>query len=452
MVGGRRMATQDSSRARWWRAAPTMRWPCARAVAVAGAPGHERAGQTLDESARRRQDDRMAPDVPEPPSIAPLAVPSDFDDLVIGGGFFGCSLALYLRQTLGRRVVLLESGSELLLRASHSNQARVHNGYHYPRSLLTALRSRVNYPRFIEQFRDCVDQAFDKYYAVSRNFSKVTANQFRIFCTTIGAPITPAPAAIRKLFDPDLIEEVFTVQECAFDAVKLRHKMAALLAQHGVDVRFGTEAVRVRALADARLVVECGHAAGGYELAAKRVFNCTYSRINRLLAASSLPLIPLKHELTEIALVEVPDAIKNLGITVMCGPFFSVMPFPSRGLHSFSHVRYTPHCQWQDAPDRPYMDPYAVLASRPPKSNYPRMVLDARRYMPILAGCRQVDSLMEVKTVLPRSEMDDSRPILLRQDQGLRNLTCIMGAKIDNIFDMIEYVSGAATIVGRESA
>ena len=392
-----------------------------------------------------------------PPSRAALASkPGEhaaaIDDVVIGGGFFGCSLALYLRQTLGRRVVLLEAGSDLLLRASHSNQARVHNGYHYPRSLLTALRSRVNYPRFLEQFRDCVDQAFDKYYAVSRNFSKVTANQFRSFCTTIGAPITPAPAAIRKLFDPDLIEAVFTVQECAFDAVKLRHKMAALLAQHGVDVRCGTEAVRVRARADSRLLVECADGDRGHEIAAKRVYNCTYSRTNRLLASSSLPLIPLKHEVTEIALVEVPDAIKHLGITVMCGPFFSVMPFPSRGLHSFSHVRYTPHCQWQDVPDQPYMDPYAVLANRVPQSNFPRMVLDARRYMPILAGCRHVDSLMEVKTVLPRSDMDDSRPILLRRDQGLPNLDCIMGAKIDNVFDMIESVAGTAVVVGRESA
>ncbi len=297
-----------------------------------------------------------------------------------------------------------------------------------------------------------MDESFDKYYAVSRNFSKVTANQFRLFCTTIGAPITPAPTAIRKMFDADLIEEVFTVQECAFDAVKLRQRMVTEMEASLVDVRLSTDALRVRQLPGGKLGVECSTSNGRQELTAHRVFNCTYSRINRLLDASGLPLIPLKHELTEIALVEVPPEVKGMGITVMCGPFFSVMPFPSRGLHSFSHVRYTPHCQWQDATDRPYMDPYAVLAGRPRQSNYLRMVMDARRYMPVLTGCRHVDSLMEVKTVLPRSEMDDSRPILLRKDQGLPNLDCIMGAKIDNVFDMIDYVSAADSIVSQETA
>jgi hypothetical protein len=50
-----------------------------------------------------------------------------------------------------------------------------------------------------------------------------------------------------------------------------------------------------------------------------------------------------------MALVEVPEPVRGLGITVMCGPFFSVMPFPPRGLHTLSHVRYTPHEAWSDA-------------------------------------------------------------------------------------------------------
>src|SRR5262245_40790800 len=99
-----------------------------------------------------------------------------YDAAVIGGGFFGCMVALHLRRT-NARVVVLERGGRLLGRASYSNQARVHNGYHYPRSVLTAYRSRVNFPRFVAEFADCIDTGFEKYYAVARTFSKVTARQ-----------------------------------------------------------------------------------------------------------------------------------------------------------------------------------------------------------------------------------------------------------------------------------
>ncbi len=35
--------------------------------------------------------------------------------------------------------------------------------------------------------------------------------------------------------------------------------------------------------------------------------------------------------------------LKNTGITVMDGPFFSLMPFGQTGLHSLTSVTFTPH-------------------------------------------------------------------------------------------------------------
>ena len=57
--------------------------------------------------------------------------------VIAGGGFFGCSIALMLRRR-GWQPVIVEDSSDLLTRASRVNQARVHGGYHYPRSLMTA--------------------------------------------------------------------------------------------------------------------------------------------------------------------------------------------------------------------------------------------------------------------------------------------------------------------------
>ncbi len=119
----------------------------------------------------------------------------------------------------------------------------------------------------------------------------------------------------------------------------------------------------------------------------------------------------------------------------MCGPFFSLMPFPSKQLHTLSHVRYTPHCYWQDTESS--TSAISKIYHQPSrKTNYPYMIRDASRYLPILSGCSYIDSLWEVKTILPQSEVDDSRPILFKRDRNLANFTCILGGKIDNVYDI----------------
>ncbi len=367
----------------------------------------------------------------------------EFDAVIVGGGFFGCSVATHLARELGERTIVLERGSDALQRASYANQARVHNGYHYPRSVLTAFRCRVNFPRFVDDFPGCIMDTHEKYYGVGKRFSKVNAVQFKRFCELIGAPVSPAPKDIKRLFNLDYVDDVFSTREYIFDAVKLKNETLDRARNAGVEIRFNTEATCVRRSDDGSMELEANGPDGAYTLTTRSVYNCTYARLNKLLHNSGLPTLFLKHELTEMALVEVPDVIANRGITMMCGPFFSIMPFPARGLHTLSHVRYTPHCEWFDRKNEPYRDPYEYIETCDKTSNYVYMVKDAERYIPCLRECRYQDSIWEVKTVLPKSEVDDSRPVLYQKDWGLPNLTCMMGGKIDNIYDIMDFLTPA---------
>jgi glycine/D-amino acid oxidase-like deaminating enzyme len=355
-----------------------------------------------------------------------------FGAVVVGGGFYGARLALMLRAA-GRDVLLVERESELLARASLRNQARVHNGYHYPRSLLTSLRSRLNYARFLDEYSDCVDRSFPHYYAVARGISKVTGTQFAQFCRRIGAPIVPAPLAVQKLFDKTRIDCVYEVQECAFDAVKLRTRVGIALSAANVSIALETEAVRIHSHGSATSVVL---RSGSIErtVTADLVLNCTYSRLNHLLASSKAPVIPAKHELTELALVEPPPQLGGAAVTVMDGPFFSMMPYPSRGLFTLSHVRYTPHTSWLDRDGATIADVAVSHTAR--ASRFAHMVRDAERYLSVMRGARYVDSLWEIKTVMPRSEQDDSRPILLQRNRLFKNCLSVLGAKIDSVYDV----------------
>ena len=366
---------------------------------------------------------------------------TSWDALVVGGGFFGALLATHLGRR-GSRVLLAEKGPRLIGRASLLNQARVHQGYHYPRSYLTGLRSRVNASIFRANYPGSVVDSFDHYYAIGRTYSKVSSAQFIRFCERIGAPVTPAPDEVNALFNPTFIEQVVKVEEAVFDADRLREQVLKDLEAANVEVIVDTEVIRVQRGEPGTLAVLMRREGGDSEENAARVFNCTYSRLNAIHSASGLPLIPLKHELTEMALVEPPAEMKNRGVTVMCGPFFSMLPYPTRGLHTLSHVRYTPHESWQEGADCPAADGDRRLAAHG-ASAFPRMVRDAARYLPCMASTRRTDSLWEVKTVLPRSEVDDSRPILFSTNHGLPGYHCVIGSKLDNAFDMLDHAAAA---------
>lgn len=363
------------------------------------------------------------------------------DAIVVGGGFYGVVIARHLAQAYGlRRVVILEQASALLTRASRVNQARVHCGYHYPRSFVTAYRSRVNLPRFSADWQDAVKRDFTKVYAIAREGSRVTANQFERFCQTIGAPLRTPAAEVQALFDSRRIERVFEVDEYAFDYSVLADWARRELDRLGVEVRYGAQ-VKAVSHDGQRLWLEAETEARQQSFSARMVFNCTYSGLNQLAGASVRT--KLKHEITEMALVQMPEALAGLGVTVMDGPFFSAMPYPARGLHTLSHVRYTPHVHWQDEAGT---HPYDVHQCYAKVSRFERMVRDSARLMPGLLQARWRDSLFEVKTVLTRSEGDDGRPILFEAHADLPGCYSVLGGKIDNVYDILARIDAEPAI------
>jgi L-2-hydroxyglutarate oxidase LhgO len=174
--------------------------------------------------------------------------------VVVGGGFFGLYLAEHMALR-GFQVVVCEREERFMTRASYVNQARVHNGYHYPRSILTAHRSAVNFPRFVEEFEPCIERSFEQLYAIGRDFSKVSANQYRLFMQRVGVPIAEPRADQVELFDPRRVEAVFVTEEYAFDAVELASLMVARAEKAGVELLSATEVVSV-ARDGARWMVE----------------------------------------------------------------------------------------------------------------------------------------------------------------------------------------------------
>lgn len=347
------------------------------------------------------------------------------DVVIIGGGFYGCIIALFLRKKF-KNVVILEKEPDILLKASYNNQARIHNGYHYPRSFITALRSHINYSKFISEFKEAIVDDFLMTYAIAKN-SKTTSQQFLKFCQQIGSPIAPAPQKIKNYFTSRLVDDVFLVEEAVYSGVKLRKILKEKLSIAKVRVLSQTEVLRINPLKRAIGL----DLVSSDRISSDVVINCAYSNINKILKRSALPLLPLKHEFTEMPLVKLPREIGKIGITIIDGPFFSIMPFPDKKLHTIHHVRYTPHYSTFNIEE---------VINNHQASKFIYMIKDAKRYLPILEKAKYEGSIFEVKTLLTQSETTDARPILFKKDYKIKNFHIVLGGKIDNVYDIIEQI------------
>ena len=82
--------------------------------------------------------------------------------------------------------------------------------------------------------------------------------------------------------------------------------------------------------------------AGEITAEAPYLLNATYAGVNDVHAMLGLPPFQIKYEKCEIILCTADERLKHTGITVMDGPFFSLMPFGQTGLHSLTSVTFTP--------------------------------------------------------------------------------------------------------------
>ena len=153
-----------------------------------------------------------------------------FDRIIIGAGLYGLYAALFCCRKK-EKVLVLEVDSAPFARATTVNQARVHQGYHYPRSISTALKSAGYFERFNKDFDFCINREFRQIYATSTNFSWTDGKQFREFCQAAGIPCEEVSPD--NYFREGMCDGAFLTREYAYDAGILKDWMVEKLADVG---------------------------------------------------------------------------------------------------------------------------------------------------------------------------------------------------------------------------
>lgn len=366
-----------------------------------------------------------------------------YDKIIIGAGMYGLYAALFCGKK-GEKVLVLEKDSESCGRATYINQARVHMGYHYPRSYSTAIKSAGYFERFNKDYGFSILEDFEQIYATSSNFSWTNADEFRKFCNDTN--IVCEDVNVNKYFKEGMCDGAFKTREYTYDAKILNEYFLKEISKHkNIEIKYDIKITKINKKKNTyEVVTNYGNFETGYLL------NATYSGVNEILNMLSLEPFKIKYELCEIILCKVSDKFKNVGITVMDGPFFSIMPFGKTGYHSLTSVTFTPHktC-YESLPTFDCQKKSKGYCSKEnlgncnnciakPVSAYPYMSSLAHKYLKDEYGFEYVKSLFSMKPILKASEIDDSRPTVIKKFTENPTFVSVLSGKINTVYDLDE--------------
>jgi hypothetical protein len=313
---------------------------------------------------------------------------------VVGGGVFGATAAIELANR-GFQVDLFERRNDLLQAASGINQYRLHRGYHYPRSLATAIECRDSEQTFRDAFGKAVVDSEEHYYAISSHDSLTTAEDYARFLEQTGLEHTPTSL---DLIRETSVSTVLRVRESLFDADVLRAVLWRGLREAGVRVHTG--------------VAASGSILDRFDLSVI----ATYAELNRLTARS--PRV-YQFEVCEKPVVKLPREYSGRSVVVMDGPFMCVDPLPGSPFHVLGNVVHAIHHTnigaFPEVPDelRDHLNRGVVRSPRVTKIG--DFVTSAATFFRNFEQAEHIGSMFTVRAVLPAVEDTDARPTVIQQ-------------------------------------
>ena len=298
----------------------------------------------------------------------------------------------------GFHVLLLEKQYDLMREASMVNQNRIHLGYHYPRSAATARESLDGMVAFQEVYGEAVVDGLAKYYAIAREGSKTSVDEFAWFCEELALPLTPEwpPESVLRR---DLVDACWRAPETIFDYHHLRQIALRRL-------RRCPSVTVARNLSPTRIIVDAPHRvelSDGSHVDCDVVVNASYSGLGQVEGAAGLAPSAYQYELCVMPILETRRRLPPIGVTVMDGPFCSIMPKGREpGRFILYHVEHSV-LQRATAPSCPDWAPVLGLVEYD-------LIEECSTWFPILADMEYRESWIATRVVIPYRDDDDARP------------------------------------------
>jgi hypothetical protein len=311
---------------------------------------------------------------------------------VLGAGWYGCHIASALLAD-GHQVEVHETARTIFSGASGSIPARLHLGFHYPRSRMTRAACQVHQLGFMEHYGELTAGIRSNLYAIAQDDSLVDFDQY---CRTLAGEVPFIPVRADE-YGLQACEGAVLTGERHIVTDKARAHFEALLGDI-VKYEISPEAF----------------SASSYDL----TVDCTF-------AANSAAGVD-RYEPCLVLLLKGPC---DQAVTIMDGPFGSLYPWDQRlGLSSLSSAKWSPFRKDIGT----YAEARKFLDSLHPHEVQDRgiaMIEDFARFYPRINVFQVEHHLLSIRA-MPKSGADTRLIDIQRVDP---NLIRVRAGKIDAV-------------------
>ena len=239
-------------------------------------------------------------------------MPSKLKVCVIGGGIFGLTAAIYLSR-FSSEIKIFDKSNAILNGATQFNHNRHHFGYHYPRSLDTALQcinAKKDFDRF---YRNSIDYSFKNFYAISKINSKISYKKFENFCKKASLNFKNIETP-KNIFNPDLISKCYIVNEGVYNFNKIKSIISDRIKKYK-NIKLVNK-VKVIGYVDQSKTIEYSQSNKIIKEDFDLIINATYESINDHILKDK---IDMEYNLQEMCKIMIKS--EKFGSTILDGEF-----------------------------------------------------------------------------------------------------------------------------------
>ncbi len=238
--------------------------------------------------------------------------------LIVGAGIHGCFLAKYLSNSK-THITLIEKNKDICLETTSATHNRANRGFHYPRSNKTTKECKLAYDYFNKKYGRFLKK-INSLYCIEKKSKINFQNYIKFFKkNNLKYKIINNSRFIKR----NHIEGIIKAEEGCYDHEKIKKFLKNKIKKKNIDIFCNFNLIKVKKDSQKTILISKN------KIIKKNfdvIINATYNFSNLTLKKFT-PKINIKkynHQITEI--VSVKSATKFPGITIMDGPFCTIMP------------------------------------------------------------------------------------------------------------------------------